>query len=68
MKKIVCDICGKELSMSENYDEDGYSQFVNVEVRNSRTYGGECDICNFCFNKILGFAQDMRKGQKNDKL
>ena len=60
MKKIVCDICGKELSMSENYDENGYSQFVNVEIRNSRTYRGEPDICNSCFVKILGFAQDMR--------
>ena len=66
MKKIVCDICGKELSMAENYNENGYSQFVNVEFRNSRTYGGEWDICNSCLDKILGFAQNMRGAVLND--
>lgn len=57
MRKLICDVCGKELDISENYDENGYSQFVNIEVRNSRTYGAEYDICNTCFEKSLKFLK-----------
>lgn len=58
-----CDICGKELTVVECYDEDGYSQFVNLDVRDSRLHGAEYDICNECYEKILKFA----KGMKYDK-
>ena len=58
MRKIMCDICKKEIESCENYDEDGYSQFVLVQILNSRKYGSEeYDICNDCFEKILIFAR-----------
>lgn len=55
MKKLICDICKKELNVTDNYDENGYSKFVNVEIRNSRKYGGELDICNDCVEKIIEY-------------
>ena len=57
MRKLICDACGKELSVCENYDENGYSQFVNIEIRDSRTYGAEYDICNTFFEKSLKFLK-----------
>ena len=35
MRKLVCDLCGKELDERDCYDEDGYSQYVNVEKTES---------------------------------
>lgn len=65
MKKLVCDICGKELDERNCYDEDGYSQYVNVEIRNSRKYGAEYDICNGCYEDLLKYAKE-RGGAEND--
>ncbi len=53
MRKLICDICKKEIDSKENYDEDGYSKFVHVEIQNSRTYQDDLDICNECVEKIL---------------
>ena len=53
MRKLICDFCKKELDLKDNYDEDGYSKFVSVEVRNSRTYNGDLDICKEKIKKIL---------------
>lgn len=61
MKKLVCDVCGKEIDERNCYDEDGYSKYVNVEIRNSRKYGDEYDICNECYESILNYAKNMRK-------
>ena len=61
MKKIVCDICNKEINAYYNYDVDGYSKFVTVQTLDSRKYGNEeYQICNSCFEKILTFVADMR--------
>ena len=57
MKKLVCDICGKELDIRDCYDEDGYSQYVNIEIRNSRKHSAEYDICNGCYEYILKYAK-----------
>lgn len=64
MRKLVCDVCGKELDERDNYDEDGYSQYVTVELQNSRTYRGEYDICNECYEDILKYAKE--KAVRND--
>lgn len=58
MKKLVCDLCGKELNIIDCYDEDGYSQYVNVVIQDSRTYGAEYDICNTCYEDILKYAKE----------
>ena len=57
MRKRICDVCGKEIDARENFDENGYSQFVNIAVRDSRTYCAEYDICNTCFEKSLKFLK-----------
>lgn len=62
MKKLVCDLCEKELDVRDCYDEDGYSQYVNVEIRDSRKYGSEYDLCNNCYEDILKYAKE--KGGK----
>lgn len=56
MKKLICDLCGKELDVRDCYDEDGYSKYVNVEIRNSRKYGAEYDLCNECCEDILKYV------------
>lgn len=61
MRMTSCDCCGKTLNDTENYDVDGYSKMVNVEIRNSRTYGAEYDICNGCYEKILHFAKTLKE-------
>ena len=66
MKKLICDICGKELDIRDCYDEDGYSKYANVEIRNSRKYGAEYDICNECYEDILKYAKE--KAVLNDYL
>lgn len=66
MRKLVCDICGKELDVRDCYDEDGYSQYVNVEIRNSRTYGAEYDICNNCYEDILKYVKE-KGGAENGR-
>jgi hypothetical protein len=53
MRKITCDICKKEINIRDCYDEDGYSQFVTVELKSSRKYRGTLDICNECVEKIV---------------
>lgn len=58
MKKLVCDLCGKELDERDCYDEDGYSKYVNVEIRNSRQHQAEYDICNDCYEDILKYAKE----------
>ena len=63
MKKLVCDLCGKELDIRDCYDEDGYSQYVNVEIRNSRKHSAEYDLCNNCYEDILKYARE--KGGEN---
>ena len=62
MRKIACDICGKEMSIRDSYDEDGYSQFVTVQTLDNRIYGNEeYEICNQCFTKILDFATGLKE-------
>lgn len=56
MKKLICDLCGKELDVRDCYDEDGYSKYVNVEIRNSRKHGAEYDLCNECYEDILKYV------------
>ena len=58
MKKLICDLCGKELDVRDCYDEDGYSKYVNVEIRNSRKYGAEYDFCNECYEDILKYVKE----------
>ena len=65
MKIIRCDCCSKIITMAENYDENGYSKFVNIAVRDSRTYQAEYDICNECFQKMLNFATGCLKETKD---
>ena len=68
MTKLICDLCGNELDKKDNYDEDGYSQFVHVEVCDSRTYGGYYDICNDCYSKILAFCNlNLKKEDHSDE-
>lgn len=65
MRRIICDICKLNIDAYENYDVDGYSQFVTVQTMDSRKYGNEeYQICNNCFEKILNFVADMR-GRKS---
>lgn len=64
MKKLVCDLCGKELNVLDCYDEDGYSQYVNVEIRDSRKHGAEYDLCNNCYEDIFQYAK--RKETDNE--
>lgn len=71
MRKLICDVCGKEIDERDNYDEDGYSQYVTVELQNSRNYRGAYDICNECYEDILKYAKEKggkEKDGKNSKI
>ena len=58
MKKVMCDRCKKEMSLFDCYDEDGYSQYVHIEVMDSRKYSGEYDLCNDCYTNILRYLEN----------
>lgn len=63
MKRLVCDICRKDIDLRDNYDENGYSEFVTVQTLDSREYGNEeYQICNDCFKQLLIYACDMKTG------
>lgn len=64
MKNVVCDCCGNRVNIKDCYDEDGYSQFVNIEVRDSRKHSGEYDLCNTCYEMIKEFADRMRESKQ----
>lgn len=62
MRKLICDVCKKEIDENDNYDDDGYSQFVTVQTMDSRKYGNEeYQICNDCFEKIIKYAISITK-------
>lgn len=61
MRKLVCDVCNREMDEKDNYDEEGYTQFVTVQTMDSRNFGNEeYNICNVCFRKILHFAVSVK--------
>ena len=61
MKKVICDICGREFDGNRCADENGYTKIAHVEVMDSRYFQGEYDICNNCFTDIRNFIDDHRK-------
>lgn len=67
MKKLVCDLCGKETDVRDCYDEDGYSQYVNVEIRNSRKHQAEYDLCNNCYEDILKYAEIHERERREEE-
>lgn len=63
MRPIICDVCGKMMKRNTAYDEDGHTTddgYVNVEIRESRDYGDEYDICINCYGKILKYADNLK--------
>lgn len=63
MRPIICDICGKIMTRNTAYDEDGHTTddgYVNVDIRESRDYGDEYDICINCYSKILKYADNLK--------
>lgn len=64
MRKLICDICGKELPEIAIMDDDGFStQYVIVEIQNRNYRGAIYDICNECYEDILKYAKE--KGGEN---
>lgn len=67
MRKIVCDVCNKEVNACDVYDEDGYSKFVTVQTLDNRIYGNEeYEVCNDCFVKIIHYVTRL-KGEMADE-
>lgn len=63
MRPIICDVCGKTMRREIAFDEDGHTTndgYVNIEIRETRDYGGEFDICINCYGKILGYINNLK--------
>lgn len=79
MRYVKCDICSTTMSVSENYDEDGYPKIPHItaqiedripEELREDLLGfdgyGEWDLCLNCFKRILGYAKLVMKRQEQN--
>ena len=63
MRPIICDVCGKMMTRNTAFDEDGHTTndgYVNVEIRESRDYGDEFDICVTRYGKIIKYVDNLK--------
>lgn len=69
MRQVKCDVCGKVINLSDAYDENGHTTqegYVNIEIRESRDYAEECDLCVTCIDRVIDFVNELKKEAEND--